>query len=68
MYTCLLSRFSRASFESLSPAVAMRTVSPINAVLTPKSAARAKSGRIVISGRSKLAVELMLESPLTPRS
>ena len=46
----------------------MRTVSAIAAVVTPRSAALALSGRITISGRCKLAVDLMLPMPGTVRS
>jgi hypothetical protein len=52
------SRFSLASDDEKSPLVATRSVSPMACVVTPRSAARAASGRTVNSGRSRLAVEL----------
>ena len=41
----------------------MRRVSPIAVLVTPKSAARAKSGRTAISERIKLALDVMLPRP-----
>ena len=38
------------------------------AAVTPRSAARAKSGRTIISGRTKEALELTLPTPLKLRS
>ena len=38
------------------------------AAVTPKSAARAKLGRTMISGRTSAALELTLPTPLRPRS
>ena len=45
----------------------MRSVSLMALLVTPKSAALAKSGRTIISGRIKLAVDAILPIPAMPR-
>ena len=59
-------RWGRLSLGRLtlkSPKVATRTAPARAAVVTPRSAARAKSGRIWISGRWRLAPEVTLPTP-----
>jgi hypothetical protein len=68
MSICRLSRLSFARLASKSPLVATRIVSPMACVVTPRSAARAASGRTVISGRSRLAVETTPPKCGRPRS
>jgi hypothetical protein len=46
----------------------MRSVSAIAAEVTPRSAARAKSGRTISSGRTRLEVETTLPIPGSVRS
>ena len=61
--TCRSDKLSLGKAASKSPSVATRKVSLMAALVTPKSAALAKSGRTAISGRTKLAVEAIEPKP-----
>jgi hypothetical protein len=64
MGICRWGRLSLGRLTLKSPEVATRTAPARADVVTPRSAARAKSGRIWISGRWRLAPEVTLPTPL----